>query len=269
MLDFPNARSLTDVIRDYYTEHKNRTTVDLKQLYFSTGYPGIKSWSIGEYRGAIPGANEISWQLVGSSQSGGVRIDRYVLHHSRYLELPLLYIHKEQKQPRVLIWLGQEGKVSAQDWEDVTKKLNDGYDIVSIDPRGLGETRMRYKADSPDDPNLAKADFDSAYVDPLDSVLADYVYNSVLTGRPYFLQMIEDVEIATRFAREKLNEQSDVSVVGLGNASTLAAAAAEVLPGITLHSQPKSQPLKWSRLVDEKSELWPIEYLLPRGAYVH
>lgn len=268
MLDFPNARSLMDVIHDYYTEHKNGTTVDLKQLYYSDSYPGIKSWSVGEYHGAVPASNEISWQLAGTSQSGNAHIDRYVLHHSRYLELPLLHIHKEQKQRRVLIWLGENGKVSAQDWPNVMEKLNDGYDVVSIDPRGLGETRMQYKAASPDDPTLAKADFDSAYVDPLESVLAGYVYNSVLTGRPYFLQMIEDVEITTRFVHAQLNGQSELSVMGVGDAYTLATAASKIVPGVKLAEQPGGKLQKWSSLVEEKRELWPIEYLLPGGAYV-
>jgi len=27
--------------------------------------------------------------------------------------------------------------------------------------------------------------------------------------------------------------------------------------------------LKWSELVEQKRETWPIQYLLPSGAYVH
>jgi len=38
---------------------------------------------------------------------------------------------------------------------------------------------------------------------------------------------------------------------------------------IELISQPDGQVLKWSDLLDEKRELWPIRYLLPGGAYVH
>ena len=68
--------------------------------------------------------------------------------------------------------------------------IADGYDIVSFDP-GVGETRMRYTAMSIDDPTLAAQDFDRAYETPLSGVLADYVYNSLLTGRPYLLQLIE------------------------------------------------------------------------------
>jgi Acetyl xylan esterase (AXE1) len=269
MLDFPNARALMDVIRDYYIEHKRRPAVNFKQLYYSDGYPGIRWWRVAEYHGGIPGPGQELWQTMGSSQAGDTKIDRYLLHHSRYLELPLLYIHKEQRARRMLLWLGEEGKVTAQDWPDIRKYVDEGYAIVSLDPRGLGETRMRYKAAAADDPTLAKADFDSAYVDPLDSVLGDYVYNSVLTGRPYFLQMIEDVEIAMRFVRVNLNEQSEVGVIGAQNAYTLASAVASVLPGVKLITAPNSKLLKWSELVDQKRELWPIQYLLPGGAYVH
>jgi hypothetical protein len=168
-----------------------------------------------------------------------------------------------------VLWLGENGKVTAQDWPSVTKHLNAGYDIVSIDPRGLGETRMRYKAVSEDDPALAKMDFDDAYVSPVSGVLADYVYNSLLTGRPYFLQMIEDVEIATRFVHAKVGAHTEVIVTGVGNAHTLASAVSETLPGIRLLSEPDAQIVKWSDLVNQERELWPIEYLLPGGAYVH
>jgi hypothetical protein len=270
MLDYENARSLMDVIRDYYVEHKNHAPITLKQLYYSDLYAGIHSWRVTQYRGAIPTSGEIQWEAVGSSQAGEVTIDRYLLHHSRYLEMPLLHIHKAGHDRRpVLLWLGENSKVTAQDWPVVTKYLDAGYDIVSIDPRGLGETRMPYKAVSGDDPTLAQMDFDHAYVSPLSGVLADYVYNSLLTGRPYFMQMIEDVEIATRFVRAKIRAHPELSVTGVGNAYTLASAVSETLPNIKLLSQPDARIVKWSDLVNQERELWPIEYLLPSGAYVH
>ena len=266
-LDFPNARSTMDLIRDYYLEHKNQRT-DLKQLYYSDLYPGVKAWAVREYHDTIPAANEILWQLIGTSRSGDITIDRYLLHHSRYLEMPLLHIYKQQSRGRVLMWLGENGKITAQDWPEAKKYLDDGYEIITIDPRGLGETRMRYMAMSADDPTLATSDFDHRYASPIYSVLADYVYNSLLTGRPYFLQMIEDVEIATRFVHEKITDQSELAVIGLGDACTLAYAASDLLPGMKLLSQPNDRPLKWSTVVEEKREPWPIAYLLPDGAYV-
>ena len=140
--------------------------------------------------------------------------------------------------------------------------------MISFDFRGLGETRMPYKVDSADDPLLAKLDFDQAYTFPLLSVLADYVYNSLLVGRPYFLQMIEDAEIATRFSREKLGVPV-TAVTAPGNGYSLAKDISETLPGIELLPQPDGHVLSWSEIVREKQELWPIQFLLPAGAYIH
>jgi hypothetical protein len=148
------------------------------------------------------------------------------------------------------------------------KHVADGYDVISFDFRGLGETRMPYKAISEDDPLLGQLDFDQAYVNPISGVLADYVYNSLLTGRPYFLQMIEDAEIAVRFSRRKLNTKQ-VAVTSDGDSYTLARSIAEALPDIQLIAQPNSHILNWSETVEKKHEIWPIQYLLPDGAYIH
>jgi len=89
-----------------------------------------------------------------------------------------------------------------------------------------------------------------------------------LTGRPYFLQMIEDAEIAGRFAREKLGAKG-VAVTAPDGGYTLASAVAETLPGIELLPRPDAKVLKWSEIVQQKREIWPIQYLLPSGAYIH
>jgi len=146
--------------------------------------------------------------------------------------------------------------------------LNQGFDIVSFDFRGLGETRMPYTAVSPDDPLLGRLDFEHAYVNPISGVLADYVYNSLLNGRPYFLQMMEDAEIARRFAAQKL-QVSVVAVTAPGQAYTLASAIAETLPGTNLLPEANGNVLKWSEIVEQKRESWPIQFLVPSGAYIH
>src|SRR5207253_9081259 len=148
-----------------------------------------------------------------------------------------------------------------RDWPQLAKYLDEGYDIVSFDPRGLGETRMPYKAASPDDPALAQMNFEQAYMSPISGVLADYVYNSLLTGRPYFLQMIEDAEISSRFAQTKLGSQ-EISVTAKGDAYTLAYSIAEVIHGMKLRSQPGERIIKWSEIVEQRRELWPIQYVL-------
>jgi cephalosporin-C deacetylase-like acetyl esterase len=267
MVDFANARSVMDLIRDYYQEHKSET-LNLKQMYYSDSYPGIKTWQVAEYRGGGPLGNEILWESVGTSTWNDVAIDRFLLYHSRYLHMPLLWIHRPGPARPVLLWIGESGKATPQEWPQILEYLNAGYNIVCFDPRGLGETRMPYKAASEDDPTLAQADFDHAYVSPISGVLADYVYNSLLTGRPYFLQMIEDVEISLRFLQQKLAPAAATAITATGSAYTLASAVSETLPAIKLVPQADSKVISWSDLVLQKSERWPIELLLPGGAYV-
>jgi hypothetical protein len=82
-------------------------------------------------------------------------------------------------------------------------------------------------------------------------------------------QMYEDVEIVTRFANLKLKGQADLAISGTGSAYTLATTASEVLANLRLVSIPDAQRVRWSDLVQQKTELWRIEYLIPGGAYLH
>jgi cephalosporin-C deacetylase-like acetyl esterase len=178
MLDFEDARSMMDVIREYYENHKKEPSKTVKQLYYSNLRPNIDKWRVAEFDGGVTGVDEIRWESVGESQFGGATISKYVLHHSRYLQMPLLRIRKTgSDRGPVLVWLGENGKATAEDWPTIAKYVEDGYTVLSFDPRGLGETRMPFKAVSPDDPALAHLDFNQAYVSPLSSVLAGYQYN--------------------------------------------------------------------------------------------
>lgn len=96
-------------------------------------------------------------------------------------------------------------------------------------------------------------------------MLANYVYKAQLLGRPYVLEMVEDVEIVVRFARERLGARS-LAVAGRDEARVVAALAADTLPDL--------EPLTgrdldwWRKILDEGREIWPIELLLPGGARV-
>jgi len=268
-LDYRDAKSLMEVIREFYEEHRTAPGHHLLKEYYGDKYGGVKQWQVSEYSGATAVQGQITWEDVGSSEAAGVSIDRYLLRHSKLLEMPLLHIHKSAAGKRtVLLWFREGGKATAADWPDIKKYVEQGYDVVSFDFRGLGETRMPYTAVSPDDPTLGALDFDHAYVNSISGVLANHVYNSLLTGRPYFLQMIEDAEIAGRFAREKLGAKG-VAVTAPDGGYTLASAIAETLPRIELLPQPDAKVLKWSEIVEQKQEIWPIQYLLPSGAYIH
>jgi hypothetical protein len=268
MLDFDDARSLIDFIRYYYKEHQTRSVQSIRQLYYGIGHRRIATWGVSKYEGVALAEREIAWEDAGSSPFQDVSIDRYILHHSHNLVMPLLHIHRAANQGhRWLLWFSKDGKAGVSDWPELVKYLDAGFDIVTFDFRGLGETRMPYKALSQDDPSLAQLDFDHAYVNPLSSVLAGYVYNSLLIGRPYFLQMIEDAEVALRFSRANFHA-GEFFVASDEEGFTLADAIARTLPAIRQLPQPGAQVMKWSDLVIQKRELWPIQLLLPSGAYI-
>ncbi|HZQ18051.1 MAG TPA: hypothetical protein VFA90_04960 [Terriglobales bacterium] len=79
--------------------------------------------------------------------------------------------------------------------------------------------------------------------------------------------MTEDVEIAARFPQLQLDSHATFSIRGDGNASTLASAVSEILYKVKLLPAPDSSPLKWSEIVNQREELWPIEYFLPRNVH--
>lgn len=269
MIDQVDAVSLMEIIREYYDERKNSRAPSLAKQYHEGQPTAVAKWKLSEFHGVPPGVNEISWERIGSSKAGEATLDKYVLHHSRVLGIPLLYIHSDASARKgVLLWFNETGKASPADWPAIEEFLRSGYNIVTFDFRGLGDTRMSYTAVSPDDPSLDKLDFDHAYMNPISGVLANYIYNSILVGRPYFFQMIEDSEIVSRFAREKLDARI-TGVTASADAYTLANAIAEVFPEVRLLPEPNSTILKWSEIVEAKQESWPIQYLVPGGAYIH
>jgi pimeloyl-ACP methyl ester carboxylesterase len=269
MVDRSDTRSLMEIIRDYYEERKASPATSLAEEYRKGQSTSVEIWRVAEFNNAQVGEGQIAWESVGSTKFGSASIDKYILHHSRSLSLPLVHIHGTSKQPRgTLFWFSDRGKATPEDWPELVRFLQSGYNVVTLDFRGLGDTRMPYTAVSSDDPALGKLDFDHQYVNPLSGVLANYVYNSLITGRPYFFQAIEDTEVAKRFAMQKLGE-TVFAVTAPGDAFVLASAIAEVFPEVKLLPQQSGTVLKWSELIENKQENWPIQYLVPGGAYIH
>jgi hypothetical protein len=265
-VDLP-GRSLMDLIRDYFHTRRSARSVDLAALYHDETYPGITSWPVVPDGGAPP-TGAIAWQAGDSDRMGEVVIDRYRLRHSGGLVMPLVHLHFTGVPRRpLLLDLSYDGKMRPEDWPLVERWLAEGREIISFDARALGENRMQYKAVSIDDPALAVLDEKAAYASPLSGVLANHAYNALLTGRPYFLELIEDAEIAVRFARERLGA-SRVEVAGRGPARTWAAAVARAVPGVEAGPGTDPSALDWARRVEDAQESWPIHELLPEGAYV-
>jgi hypothetical protein len=89
----------------------------------------------------------------------------------------------------------------------------------------------------------------------------------VSSGRPYYPQLIEDVEIAARFARLHFGARA-VSVTAEGGMYSIAHDAASLLPGVRVAGVSGAEPVSWAGLVDGRQERWPIQFVLPGGAYI-
>lgn len=270
LLDFPDGQSLLRLIAAYPAEVSHRNEESLAEMYRSEQDPDIASWTVSRYTGASSD-RELGWEAVGTSTAGNIRIDRYVLHHSTYLEMPLLHIHSDGNHPRgAVLWFTLDGKVSEKDWPRVSSLISDGYEIFSFDFRGLGETSMNYRVDSSDNSNPARDNFDDAYINPLGSVLADYIYNSLLTGRPYFLQLLDDITIAELFVRSRNAgaSQEPLTLAATGDAYTVAIRFKEVDPQVQILPPESATMVDWSTLVAQGREQWPIAFLLPSGASI-
>jgi cephalosporin-C deacetylase-like acetyl esterase len=269
-VDYPKAQPLPHFIAQYSAEAKYRNQETLAQLYRSEQYPEISSWTVSRYTGSAP-PRELRWEPAGTTAIGTVHIDRYILHHSTNLLMPLLHFYNDKITPkRSVLWFSLHGKASEKDWPEIAKLLGEGDDVFSFDFRGQGETQMNYRAISSDDPDLVQGNVDQAYTNSLSSVLADYVYNSLLTGRPYFLQMMDDINIAALFIRSQ-HPQSNLrwqplTLTATGDAYGLAIRFQEIDSQVKILT-PQSKPTSdWSSLVSQRQEQWPIALLMPSGA---
>lgn len=260
------GRSLVAVIQEDLAERRPAARWSPSSLYRASGAPDVRRLRLVAYDPSKSESGTIAWEAAGSTEHEDVVVERYRLHHSGRLVLPLVRIRKRSgASGRAVIEFGLSGKAGPAEWPLVIEHLTAGRDVLSFDPRGLGETRMRYRTAAPDDPAAAPSDEAAAYANPLSSVLANYVYNAQLLGRPYVLEIVEDIEIVARFASERLGARS-LTVAGRDDARVVAALAADVLADL--------EPLTgrdldwWRKTLDEGREIWPIQLLLPGGALV-
>jgi hypothetical protein len=267
LLDFPQGKNLMDLIREYFLEHRETNPYPLSSHYFDKSYPNINKWNVQEYDGK-PAFEKIAWQKKERYQFKGTTIDQYLLHHSGGMQIPVLYFHAEKNAThQTVFWINLRGKTTQQQWSEISTLVDKGENVVSFDFRGTGETAMHYEATSSDDLHFDNADSTAAYFNPLSGVFANYVYNSILVGRPYFLQMIEDTEIVTRFARAYL-KCNEIRIIATGETKMLAAQITKTLPQFKPDSNGDVSDMQWSQIILDKREQWPIQYLLPGGAYL-
>ena len=265
-LEFPDGKSLPELIGEYYEERKGEKSIDIEALYHGSGYPGIDEWKLVN-GGDDQAARTIAWQDAGEGKIDGFSFDKYILSHSGKLSIPLVIFDPEvRKSAGTVLYLTIRGKASAELSESIKSTLRKGYRVAIFDFRAVGENMMKYKVYSIDDEKLAQGRLDDQYFSQVSGVLANYIYNSLLTGRPYFLQLIEDTEIVARFVKECF-DGTPILIDGDRQSRLLVKCAARALE-YSAAGNDSAMDESWSRFVAEKREQWPIQYLLPGGAYV-
>ncbi len=269
-VDYPDAKSLPYYIAQYAADNAPRAGSGVAQMYRTEQDPRISSWTVSPYTGSVPHVG-LNWQLIGSSSFAGVQIDRYLLRHSTYLEMPFLRFYSKAGGPKgAIVWCSFEGKAREKDWPQIARLVSDGYEVYSFDFRGTGETRMNFRARSSDDPDLVQGNSEQAYDNPLSGVVAGYVYNSLLTGRPYFLQLLDDLKIAELFIHyQNLQSQlppQSITLAPAEDAYCVAARFQEIDRGVKLLPVKLPKTCDWSALVRKGTEQWPIAFLVPSGA---
>jgi len=89
-VDLP-GRGLPEVIRDDFRARRD-SPPSIAAAYLGEGYPGIREWPVRPSSG-VTASDAVEWASMGESKAtGGVRIDRYRLHHGGMV-LPLLHVH--------------------------------------------------------------------------------------------------------------------------------------------------------------------------------
>ena len=267
-VDYPEGLTLLHYIAAYSADASHHDQKTLAELYRSEQNPDVDSWTVSRYAGSSA-VGELRWEAVGSSKVGEVHIERYLLHHSTYLEIPLLHFYSDRSHARgAILWLSLDGKASGKNWRELSAFIGDGYEVYSFDFRGLGETRMNYRTGSSEASNVIGDDFDEAYADPLGSVWADYVYNSLLMGRPYFLEMMDDIKIVELFIRSRDSHfpRQHLTLAPMGVAYSLAIRFKEVDPQVSILAPEGASVLNWTALTAQGQEEWPIAFLMPFGA---
>ena len=266
-LEFPEGKSLPELIRDYYVERKTEKLLDIASLYHGGSYPGIEEWKVLEGSEDYP-LRTITCESAGTGRVDDISVEKYILRHSGKLSLPVVvYSPASKKSAGTILYLAMRGKPSTGVPESIRENLQKGYRVVSFDFRAVGENMMRYKVYSIDDERLAQGALEDQYFSQVSGVLANYIYNSLLTGRPYFLQLIEDTEIVARFAEERF-AGTGIRVDG-DNESRLLVKCVSGALGYSAVDPDAESVDGWSDFVLERRESWPIQYLLPGGAYVY
>ena len=246
------GRSLVEVIRDDARAAAARGADARRRSTAARATPASATGRSCPSR-ARPRATRSPGRRSARDRVGAAVVDRYRLHHGGGLVIPLVHVRRDGGAARAScgLRLGLDGKIGPADWPEVEARLEEGHEVRVVRPARAGRDAHALQGGLDRRPRARSADEEAAYASPLSGVLANHVYNAQLLGRPYLLEVIEDVEIAVRFARARLGAR-EVAIDAPGDARLLARAAVAALPELELGLAPDAGPgFSWAEAVDD------------------
>jgi dienelactone hydrolase len=145
---------------------------------------------------------------------------------------------------------GNESRLWRDESDFVRAVVDRGHQVVSIDPRGVGELR----------PNLAVRGHD--YADALCGVEENIAYNAFLVGKSLMGMRVTDVSAAVKLLTADVRP-ARVVLVGRADAALVACLAAAIDPAIT-HVAVEGLPLSFRPLFDADDRPINAASILPR-----
>jgi pimeloyl-ACP methyl ester carboxylesterase len=161
----------------------------------------------------------------------GYHIDKFVLETDSGVPLPGLTYHPSQPVKDAYLYLHEDGKAAdGAPNGPIEKLVKDGYVVVAIDLRGIGETAAGKR----------------------DELLGDWknYYLAYLLGRPLVGLHTEDTIYGARFvANYKTKTPRRVHLVGVGRAGVAALHTAALEPDLFASVTLRGAPEAWSTMV--------------------
>lgn len=229
VLTLPGERSVISL----NTEHESELAVARQALWSGNSSEEM----VDRIRSIIgvPGNDEISepdWEDVGRVDRDGYHIDKLILRTGTAV-LPALTFHPAEPKEDAYLYLHDAGKLGdSEAGGEIEKIVREGYVVVSVDLRGLGETGSG-------DPDEELGPWKTYYL-------------AYLLGKPLVGLQTADALAAAHFvAFYQRSTPRKVHLVGVGQAGVTALHAAALNPerfaSVTIRDAPRS----WASVVRE------------------
>jgi hypothetical protein len=194
---------------------------------------------IWEVFGGEPASNAPEVRTVNTFEWDGCHVETLAITTEPGMAVAALFLKPENAREKApaAVFLGETDKQEVRGDARVAGLMKDGYCVLALDPRGMGETRGSYKENQ-------------------------IVSNSVHLGRPLFAQRVWDVLQAARYLESRRDIDSErLRCIGKGPSALLTLFAAAL--GTPFTALEAINPLASFRYFIENDQPQPLWLCVP------